>query len=162
MSAGDIIGDKALIRRLKHMTNSAERAVRKQGLNAGSRVVEKAAKAMAPVGTGALKVSLGHVVRSSGKRLAYAVIGPVAGKGVRYMSGKKKLKVKKGDPEPQGKGIRKINPARYGHLPEEGFRHLGGFVAGQFFLKRALEMSAPLVTMRIGQTVKAAIEKRGF
>jgi len=143
----DLIGDKALIRRLKHVTRGAERAIRRQGLNAASKVVERRAKQLVPVDRGNLKKSFGHVVRAGRSRdSVYAVIGPKAGKGegVTPVSGKK------------------INPARYGHLPEEGFNHPGaGHVAGQFFLKRALEESAPEVISVMTRKVREAMNKRG-
>jgi len=103
-------GLKEFAARLQSLKPAAQEAKFKAAIRAGGKVIEKAARSMAPTETGLLRKSLGVVVRtypSSGTLVA--VIGPRRGFADTIVRG------------PRGSGmVQYRDPAMYGHLVEGG------------------------------------------
>jgi HK97 gp10 family phage protein len=95
---------------LKGLSDDMQQTILGEAVNAAAAPVVRIAKAMAPKRTGALKQSIGSVVRKPKKSAnAYAVVGPLRG---YYSQGKRLAK----NADRRGAD----QPANYAHLVEFG------------------------------------------
>ena len=120
---------EALVQKLAAVDKKAARAAMKKGVNEVSRLVLKEAKKLVPARTGALRRSLGRIVKVVGNgRAVLGIVKPRAGvwmadapglvgRKMTTRTGKTRVFVQKFKTTFQG---RPVNPVKYAHLVEYG------------------------------------------